>query len=124
MNNLHYIAGFFDGEGYAGVAYYEKKRHLSVRVSLGNTYKPHVDALKKRWGGCVYRHKQYLTRYGKKPFWTWHLSGRAAIPFLRAMLPLVVIKKDAVDTALKAAESLGSPGPVPGKPRGSRRIDR
>ena len=114
-----YTAGFFDAEGWVGNFYNAKKSHRAVVAAVGNTYKPVLLALQERWGGGIYLHPPYKparsVKLGK-PFWTWRLNGKAAIPFLRAIIPYLQEKRARAEAALAVAVTLRAPG----RPLGSK----
>ncbi len=63
-----YIDGLFDGEG---CVYWDGR---GVRVSITNTYKPVLMAIKDRYGGSV--------RCMDRQVWRWEASSETASAFL------------------------------------------
>jgi len=68
MMDSSYIDGLFDGEG---CVYWDGR---GVRVSITNTYKPVLMAIKSLYGGSV--------RCMDRKVWRWEASGETANTFL------------------------------------------
>lgn len=88
--DVAYAAGLLDGEGTVGI--YRSKRPTyfiyAVRTSVANTYRPVLEWLASKWGGSIHR----TNRGEGRPCWSWALSSRSAVDFLREVLPYLRIK--------------------------------
>jgi hypothetical protein len=100
--DLAYMAGLFDGEGYAGIKKKNDHRTNVVRympramIGLTNEYLPQL--LKFQFGGSLYhRHSQG----NRKDLWMWEVSGSDAIAFLKVILPYLILKKPQAEILLK-----------------------
>ncbi len=83
----NYVGGLFDGEG---CVWYDS----SVRVSISNTHKPVLDAVKKFVGYGTVRMD------GDSKVWKWEASGINAHHFLKSMLSVCEIKHPQISVAL------------------------
>ncbi len=92
--HLAYFAGFFDGEGCVGMY---TRRYV---VSLTNTDIRPILLAKELWGGTVYCQKKEGRRYARQDLWIWHIYGHKSKPFLEAIRPFTIIKKDQIDCYL------------------------
>lgn len=96
--NLEYLAGFFDGEGSIGIY-----RYLEPTVQLGLTNEEMLRNLQNQWGGSV---TKYKCKTNRKPAWGWSLYSKAQIkPFLEAILPYLILKKQEALVMLEFIES-------------------
>ncbi len=106
-----YIAGFFDGEGCisSNLTYttgkYEKYPWVSVRISISNTARDVLEAIRDKYGGSV------CSKGGGKNKNCFHLRicGKDKMyKFLIAIYPYCIIKKEQISIALEFIESLRS----------------
>jgi hypothetical protein len=101
---LSYIAGFFDGEGSVSVsrpkATKNQKRYLKLRARIGQNTRAVLDWIQSLFGGSVIEEKK---TYGsaKKVMYRWQASDRVAEKFLRTIEPYLIVKRMAVDVAVK-----------------------
>jgi hypothetical protein len=95
--SAEYCAGFFDGEGSVYAARRRKKSPIVI-VCIGNTHKGILEKHKEKWGGSIHRRVKHN---GWQDQYQWVLSTRMAKPYLEAILPFVVIKKEVIIEALK-----------------------
>lgn len=104
--NIKYIAGLFDGEGYVGVVQHSTyKRTYTLRVSVTNTRPECLQPLLARFNGSILRMKG---GWNGRHCYSWQANGPAAMEFLKAVAPHVIIKKQEIDIALTFP--LGRPG--------------
>ena len=109
-----YIAGIVDGEGCIGI--YRTGGHkrkdaarLSLRLTVGSTYKPLLNWLRSTTGiGGVCVHSSGGER--NKPSWEWQARGRQAVELLFQLVPYVVIKEKQIHIACEFANSMGMGG--------------
>ena len=87
-----WAAGIVDGEGYIGI--YPRKDFDSyhTEVTVANTDKKMVDKLKSLWGGVVFLRKSRGDKY--KDIFEWQIKHRGIVPFLKNILPFLVVKKE------------------------------
>ncbi len=69
-----YVAGFLDGEGCFGI-YKNNKGGIDAGISVGVTYKPILELIKKEYGGILYKTKAGTN----KTIWRWKIYGDPAI---------------------------------------------
>lgn len=96
-----YWAGLFDGEGTVGA--YQQKGYYLLNVSLTNTNIPILEELQRTFGGHIQSTGiKGLDRFGyfHEPCKRWRTTGQYTVPFLTAIHPHVVIKKEQVSLGL------------------------
>jgi hypothetical protein len=88
-----YAAGLFDGEGCIHIAPYVKRGrdYHRLYVIITNTYLPVVKWAQSRWGGYLQQVEASPQR-NKAAFHLRFCEGYAE-PFLRAILPYLIVKK-------------------------------
>ena len=87
-----YLAGLFDGEGTLGFYHYRRNRH-EVTVGIVNT-DPRVHAWLREKFGCGSVRPSTKNRNNHVAY-SWRIAGRTRIePFLNAILPYLIIKKE------------------------------
>ncbi len=95
---LHYIAGFFDGEGSIGVYRDGRGRH-HLRTQLAQNVTPVSSSLfesfKHRWGGNL-----SLDHNRKGSCFNWQLNSSTAVRFLMDIHPYLILKKEQALLAL------------------------
>lgn len=113
MITNEYAAGFFDGEG----SVYAATRRSSVRekiyknptilVTIANTVITPLKILQDQWGGSI------CDRFPNDPRrrlqHQWVLAPRMADPFLRAIHPHLIIKKEVAGVALQYCDLMRIP---------------
>ncbi len=89
--NIHYAAGFFDGEGSIGV-YREKHKGFYLRTQLTQKTlkitRSLLDEMALEFGGRVHNNP-----HGKNPRLNWHMSSNSAVEFLERILPYLRLKQ-------------------------------
>ena len=96
-----YWAGLFDGEGTVGA--YKQKGYYLLHVSVTNTNMDILEKLVCEFGGHIQSTGvNGLDKFGyfHKPCKRWRVTGQYTIPFLTAIHPFVLIKKDQVSLGL------------------------
>jgi hypothetical protein len=104
--NLAYLAGVIDSDGYIGVLKSKaqpgntKNPQYGLTVNVTNTSKVLMDWLVENFGGKVYtrKHKPGLNW---KPTYNWILGYRAAKELLEEVLEFLVIKKDRAELGIR-----------------------
>ncbi len=87
--DLAYIAGIFDGEGYVGA---DQGGGGYLHVKISNQHRGILAACQGVWGGSLRQTSETGSRVLRRPVWDWSLTTAKAVPFLRAVLPYLVIK--------------------------------
>jgi hypothetical protein len=102
--DLAYTAGIIDGEGSIMVKRSKENRpgrptrEYRIVVSVGNTNRLLLEWLLVRWEGSI---KPYIRKIPNcKPVYTWTLSAKSAVMFLKLIKDFLVIKKDQAELAL------------------------
>jgi hypothetical protein len=96
-----YLAGLIDGEGNLQFKLRSKGRSIGCKLAIYNTHAGAMDWLEKHIGGKVRWDRQRTRRDGCLPCGIWELyRARDVALVLRAVLPYLVIKRDAALTAL------------------------
>jgi len=109
LNDLErgYVAGIIDGEGSIILAFGRERFNLgwkiSPKISVQNIDLRLLEWLRDHIGGSVY--SQPITRtghHGKKPIWSYTLSGMENIRFLLEQnLPLLIVKREHAEIMLR-----------------------
>ena len=100
ITELAYFAGFFDGEGC--VAIYKKK----YVVSLTNTDVRPLKKVQEMWGGFINVQKKENRRFAIQDIFRWQVYGHNARPFLEAIRPFVLVKREQIDIYLSVLDVL------------------
>ena len=97
-----YLAGLIDGEGSIYIAANRRNRtvHHFLEMSIANTARSVIDWLIKELGGTE-KLAGKATRPGCPDQWSWVVRGYNAEPYLKAVLPYLVIKRRQADLALR-----------------------
>ena len=100
---LSYIAGFFDGEGYISLSYYKKKNTFCLCAGVNNTNKYVLLEIKKIFGGNI---NTYSDKRNKnwKPLHRWKVFNQQALNFLKFIHPYLKIKNEKCYWAIKFQE--------------------
>ena len=111
---MAYFAGFFDGEGsvYAATRWHrtkEKDRRPTptLTVCIGNTNFEVLRLHHEIFGGSLSERKNLAER--RLPQMQWMIAARQAEPYLRAIHPFLIIKREVVSVALEYIELLKTP---------------
>jgi len=104
---LAWAAGFFDGEGsvFVEVARHKNARHgvrNALHASVTQTSLPCLNLLKEHFGGSIVT-ITYTRRHNmnNSVCYIWRLLNKDALPFLEAIAPYVVVKKEQVELAVQ-----------------------
>ena len=93
---LAYIAGFFDGEGYIGIV---KNQGLRLIVSITNTKVGILYWLKGLFGGSVCKGQR--PSQNQKPIYVWTIVSREAAMFLYKIQPYLRLKEELAELGLE-----------------------
>jgi len=95
--DLAYMAGLFDGEGYVGITPYDGKRRHLLRVNITNACRSVLDWIVSVYGGSI-----YSDGHGKrKEVYQWCMYGADAFGFLLDISKYLRIKNSQVEVALE-----------------------
>jgi hypothetical protein len=86
-----YAAGILDGEGSISLTRIQKNRWPSPVVSVSSTDYELLEWLRERWGGCIVHKRTYAEHH--TPSYTWSLTDRRALGFLKIIRPFLVIRR-------------------------------
>jgi hypothetical protein len=96
MNQIKiaYFAGFFDGEGSAGIAEHKSKSCKrgychELMIQISNSNKTVLLSFQQYFGGSICPFKAPLNL----PMWRWTISSKKALYFLELLLPFLKVKK-------------------------------
>lgn len=102
---LAYFAGLFDGEGsvtitLAGGAARKRQLHV-LKCAVGLVTRAPLDALRRRFGGCVQGPVVRRNAPERQPMFVWDVSAVAACAFLRAVRPYLIVKRRQADVGIE-----------------------
>jgi hypothetical protein len=106
MLSLAYVAGLFDGEGciYIGALAIGRDRKTPqyfLNVLISNTFLPVLKKVRSQFGGSIHQQREGI--------YQWVASGRLALPFLRALLPHLQIKRKQAEIGIAFCAHLQDP---------------
>ncbi len=95
---LAYQAGLFDGEG----SIYMTGREVgsTITVTLTNTNWQLCQIFVEAWGGKISKQVPKNMERAKEVY-RWYRSGKRAVPFLEAIMPYLVAKKNLAKLSLR-----------------------
>jgi hypothetical protein len=106
-SDLHYIAGFFDGEGniYINVEYKNGKKrgrtpYHHVRVTISNTNRDILEWMKSIIGGGIYGNKNHESNSKWQQGYMLILASQTARVFLSEIAPYLKMKRKQAELAL------------------------
>ena len=87
-----YIAGLFDGEGTVTLSRNNSRdKYRAATVSMTSTSLEILEFLVKEFGGSICKQKVYKDIH--KQSWSWRLTRRNAVCFLKSILPYMLEKE-------------------------------
>lgn len=95
LEEIVYAAGFFDGEG--SICIERPGKNHGHRLKLFVTQKlirAPLDFCFERWGGRVHESK------ARPGVFTWQIEQAAALPFLKAIEPFLLVKREQARIAI------------------------
>lgn len=109
MISDEYAAGFFDGEGtvYAAIRNNSGRPSPTIMVTITNTVREPLDRLHAKWGGSIFLDRSKKPNQQDKYQWT--VAAKKARPFLEAMLPHLIIKREVAETAIEMCALMALP---------------
>ena len=112
--DLAYTAGIIDGEGSIMIKRSKGNRpgrptpEYRVFISVGNTNRLLLEWLNARFGGSIKRYVRVTPNC--KPVYTWTISAKSGIMFIKLIKDFLVIKKDQAEIALMFQTTVVSGG--------------
>ena len=98
-----YAAGFFDGEGWVGIAYPKinksEKRNHRLDVSVGQVDIRPLVWLVEKFGGRIQKNPKKCG-LSQRLIYSWRINGPSAEAFLVAVRPYLIVKAEQADVAL------------------------
>lgn len=101
---VHYVAGFFDGEGSIDIRFEAKvskngKRYerFYLRASVIQIDRRPLDLMQARWGGSVSRRKAQKSTACH----TWVVTTKSAAAFLADIAPHLIVKRREAELAIE-----------------------
>lgn len=106
MVSLEYIAGFFDGEGWITFSkLYTSNGTIrngwQLKVGIGNTNPKPLAAINELYPGMFGLKSKVKNKDHWKRCWMWVRFGTNAADFLTDILPLLIIKREEAELAIK-----------------------
>lgn len=103
---LAYLAGFLDGEGNIRIPTTKSNPGGYLRISATQVDPAPLEMLQRRFGGYVYRRVREGTRpdgFHRQDISDWVLTGPRAAAALLAVMPYLVVKREAARLAVEFA---------------------
>lgn len=100
---IAYLAGVFDGEGTIGFYWNGKQYVLSVAVTMCCVAV--LEAFVEEFGGKIYPCNK---KNAKRPQYTWQLRAKKAEPFMSAVLPYLIEKREQVELGMEIRDFVNS----------------
>lgn len=110
--DLAYAAGFVDGEG--SITIEGSGSRYELKTGVINTNEDVIKWFQEKFGGTAKPRPWGMTQHGWKLQWTWGLSNRQAVPFLKAIRLFLKVKRMQAALGVYFMEhkklTLGAPG--------------
>jgi hypothetical protein len=115
IENLSYMAGFFDGEGCVSCSLKRNSNNSKIyfrsAIQVAQIVREPLELFQIRYGGFIYYYKRPIGS-NRKPYWVWRLSKNSdALIFLKEMAPLLIVKKQQAIDMIDRIETYISLGP-------------
>jgi hypothetical protein len=112
LEDLAYFAGIIDGEGSIGIEHLKptkgrKKDYYVCRLTVINTSLRLMNWIKDTFGGQFDQRKEIP---GRKTCYRWHIFGKDMENILKAVEPLLKVKKPQAGLLLKYRRTVGKTG--------------
>jgi intein/homing endonuclease len=105
--DIAYIAGFWEGEGSAGI-YHHGEGKYRLNVCITNTNKPVLEWIKNKVGhGWIFKRRQSNANW--KIRYDWLLGDYKAYYFLKSIQPFLKFRKKEVDALINNQLSIHFP---------------
>ena len=111
---MAWAAGFIDGEAHIGITKIKDGRagavrthRLHPRIVVGQTNREPLERLVEIFGGTVYARSRKAMADHHRTLYVWEASGaRRVATVLRAVLPLLTVKRAEAEVLLELAERI------------------
>lgn len=94
-----WLAGFFDGEGYIGVAWNKTRRSFYPRATVSNTHLPTLKVIQAQFGGSLHRSYGPNGKNQRKCY-SLHWGHKSVRQLLETIAPYLVTKKEQAELLL------------------------
>lgn len=98
-----YMIGFFDGEGYVGIAK-GKRDSYTLRIAVTNSNFDILNIYKNKYGGKIRPKTDKHAKDYHKKLWLWELFNNDVLSLLKKMYPYAKVKKEQMYYAIKFQE--------------------
>ncbi len=108
-----YMAGFMDGEGWIGFSKrykYDYTQRYTVEIQISQVNIRPLKVFQKHYGGSFTfidkskKREEWLS-YNVQDIYHWHIGDKAAEKCLRDLLPFLILKKKKAELALQFRET-------------------
>lgn len=102
-----YAAGLFDGEGSVTIQSSSRRSvghtyAVEVRIGMSDKGLPALQLMKDRFGGSLRKSRKKTDRWADA--WTWRIGGAPSLPYLNAIAPFVILKREHIAVAVELAK--------------------
>ena len=91
---LAYIAGLFDGEGYIGLRHRSDQRGFRLDIAVTSTSSSIIESFSMLGGRVDNQARRITLMRGWKNRQQWRMQGQEAVDFLRVIEPFLREKRD------------------------------
>lgn len=106
MEELAYFAGIVDGEGNVGIYSNGSKSRTAVpEIAVKMTSEQVIDLLLARFGGLKRFRKRQKAHWQDQ--WVWRVRGRLALDCAKLLMPLSIVKREALSAIIAHYEEGG-----------------
>lgn len=91
-DDLHYAAGFLDGEGCFFIHRRENGKHHKGAISCSNTHRPTIEWFQQTFGGSISKGKSRKSNH--RPVYSWQVVANDAFEICGAVLPYLKQKTE------------------------------
>src|SRR3990167_2808111 len=100
MDN-QYAAGFFDADGCVMIKNNRRDKQFPIEANVSNTYFKVLEFFLEKYGGTIDDvGADYRKNTNWKRIWRWRIVNKPALPFLKQILPYLIVKKERVELAI------------------------
>lgn len=111
IEEIAYLAGIFDGEGYVGISHNgikAKYKQYTLKLAITNTNLDLINWLMHRFDFYLLKRKKYVNTFNRKQVYQCLIQGNKVIDMLNLIYPYLIIKKNKAALILKEWPEKGS----------------